>query len=1022
MLFALLLLSCAPYPEGLKATPPGDGPVVKVDWEAEPLPEIPFPNDLATTVDRSSPTGLRLNVSMVAPTHLEQESRAKLNSLSGFGIYSPLTVAFEAPLDLDNVHTRHTADARPGTEQFDDDAFFLIDVTPDSPTYLQPVVLDVGQGRYPMDAARSDRYFPNDTRREAPSVIFDTVDEDTNGNGVLDWGEDTDNDGYLDVPNIYPAGGDPREDLLTWYEKVSDTLVFRPATPLREKTTYAVVLTNRLVGEDGEPVKSPWAYVHHMRQTAALQPVPEALEALGLGLDDVAFAWTLTTGDQTGDLVAARRGLLGEGPLAQLDAVAPEGVTKAHATNEIQGENPLVLPIDALIEPLTLLNVFDDYLAGLIIENYTAFGDGIVGGEFVTANLFGEPGQAQLPWPEVDDANDYWQVDAHTGFVSARPERIAFTCVRPKDVPQPAPVVMFGHGYGSNRLEFLTFAWVIARSGFAACALDYPGHGVALDPDTEALARTFLTNAGLGPMYEHLIDGRHRDLDNDGEADSGGDQWSADAFHTRDMVRQGALDHAQFHDSLLACGEGEMELPDGSTTVSCDWDGDGTPDLGGPDNHYNVVGGSLGGINIGVAAAIMDGVDAFVPIVPGGGLLDIAFRTQIGGAVEAMHGRLMSPLFLGIPTEDGQVAVQQMVNSVLDMETRTVGTMAVPPPGSRLVVENLTSGEVKEGVIPDDGTFRLGIAADAASAWEKAQLAGRPLDGTANSAAVYPIEDPCTAGDTLRVSVITPEGDEHAVFETWEEDVLIQGVTYPAGSTLVALAEGLGHERASPEVRRVAFVFANLLEPGDPIAYARAWTAEPFPELSGEPRNVMLMPTPGDSIVNTSTGVALARAAGWLPGEVDDRYGMSIDQFLIDTKVVQGLEEHGPYTCADGNPCLFDADDLDEGLDETEAPSAAPVRLEVATSAGVSGMRLPYADPQGVHGFNLPEPGDPFDWAVYGLGTAGAYFIHEGQEIIDDVCLEDLSCAFLPAGSGETRRGGGDGETDTADTGAGGGR
>ena len=40
------------------------------------------------------------------------------------------------------------------------------------------------------------------------------------------------------------------------------------------------------------------------------------------------------------------------------------------------------------------------------------------------------------------------------------------------------------------------------------------------------------------------------------------------------------------------------------------------------------------------------------------------------------------------------------------------------------------------------------------------------------------------------------------------------------------------------------------------------------------------------------------------------RYGMTIDQWLIDRQVVRGTEEFGPYTCADGNPCLFDADDL----------------------------------------------------------------------------------------------------------------
>ena len=56
-----LLCACAPLPEGLRATPAGSGPVVRVDFDAEPLPDIPFPNDLAARPDVSSPTGLRLN-------------------------------------------------------------------------------------------------------------------------------------------------------------------------------------------------------------------------------------------------------------------------------------------------------------------------------------------------------------------------------------------------------------------------------------------------------------------------------------------------------------------------------------------------------------------------------------------------------------------------------------------------------------------------------------------------------------------------------------------------------------------------------------------------------------------------------------------------------------------------------------------------------------------------------------------------------------------------------------------------
>ena len=71
----MTIFACAPAPEGLRETPDGPGPVVKVDWDARPLPDIPFPNDLATTVSRHSPTGLRLNVPLAAKTEMERHAR-----------------------------------------------------------------------------------------------------------------------------------------------------------------------------------------------------------------------------------------------------------------------------------------------------------------------------------------------------------------------------------------------------------------------------------------------------------------------------------------------------------------------------------------------------------------------------------------------------------------------------------------------------------------------------------------------------------------------------------------------------------------------------------------------------------------------------------------------------------------------------------------------------------------------------------------------------------------------------------
>ena len=112
LLAMLAAAGCQPYPEGIRSTPGGEGPVVVIDWEAEPLPELPFPNNLATRPDPASPTGLRLNISTYAHTAYESETREKRNELTGFGIFSPISVRFDAPLDLDHIE-RQGSQGRP---------------------------------------------------------------------------------------------------------------------------------------------------------------------------------------------------------------------------------------------------------------------------------------------------------------------------------------------------------------------------------------------------------------------------------------------------------------------------------------------------------------------------------------------------------------------------------------------------------------------------------------------------------------------------------------------------------------------------------------------------------------------------------------------------------------------------------------------------------------------------------------------------------------------------------------------
>ena len=991
-LFAIVALAlwthCAIAPDGLRATPDGEGPMVVVDWDAKPLPELPFPNDLATRADPSSITGLRVNISEEATTELERKARRKINEMVGFGIYAPITIAFDAPLDLDNILLRHQDDFN-----FSDDAFVIIDVNPDSPDFLKPVDLDIGHGRFPEDVADSTEYFPNDIHADMPSLLFDTTDEDLNDNGVLDPGEDIDNDGDLDIPNVHPVGGDPREDLLTWYERITNTLIIRPQVPLREQNTYAVVLTNRLTDESEQPVRSPWEWVHHTRQTEALRPIEGALPDLDLTMDDVAFAWTFTTGRVTGDLVDIRRSLDGEGPWAFLPEDFPPGIHSAEQMHDnLSLGDTYSLPVNTLVGIIAATGLVDQSTVGALTAGYS-HGRGMVGGQFSSPDFMADRDDGGR-----DHVDEWWQVDPIAGTVSAESQDITFTCVIPKETEEhkaPFPVAIYGHGYGSNRLEGFLFGWAFVRSGMAACSIDFPAHGISLGGEDREEITSVLEALGLLGLMDHLEKGRVSDTNNDGTGDSGSHQWTADAFHTRDQVRQAVVDWMWFVRSLQQCGQGTMTMG-GQEVVSCDWDQDGVPDIGGPDVDYMMAGGSLGGIVNGVAAAVMPEVSAHAPIVAGGGLMDISTRAPTGGAVEAMHGKVMSPMILGRPQEDGSLRVTQYVNNYTKMRELRIGTLDSVPNGGHVMVTNLANDEVRRGWIPDDGTFRISIPCDALDYFEKRVATGMPDTGP-EEGVIYSVENNAGLGDPLLIEVYDAHGQLVSRMDTFEVDGIHEGVTYPAGSPLVAAAAGLGRIRAASGTRRLMMMVAMVIEPGDPISYAPHYMLEPFEELGGQPTNVMLVPTPGDMVVSINSEISLARAAGFIERkEVDERYGMTVDQWLIDTQVVRGLEENGPWINDAGEPVLFDADDLDNGINIYGEPSDAPLRVTIETSAGVSGMRIPYVDHNGSHGFSTPDASLAFDINTFSLNQLGRYQQTRGTEINDDPCMATDDCDWIP--------------------------
>ncbi len=990
LLLFLLLVGCGPGAEGLRLTPPGDGPHVVIDWDAEPFPEIPLPNDLATRPDPDSPTGLRLNLSELAATHSEREARRNLNELSGFGIQMPITVRFDQPLDLDRIAALHGWDSAP-----EDGAILLIDVGRASPDFGTFVDLDLGSGRFPQDVTKPDRYFPQDPHPD-PSLLFEGTDEDLNANGILDPGEDTDGDGVLDQPNVYPLGGDPRGDLLTWYERQTDTLIARPVLPLREKNTYAVVLTNRLVNEAREPVVSPWEWVHHTRQTEALEPIVPALATAGLSISDVAFAWSFTTGDITGEMVDLRRGLHGEGPWASLATDFPALVDQADVMHNRDGiENPYRLPTDVIIGLFLQLATLPAAARDMLAEGY-AHSDVLVGSSFISPDLLVDRDG------DGDDSDEICELDRAAGTLVAGERRISQTCFIPKsdgEFQPPYDVALWGHGYGSNRFDLILMAWELNRVGRALCAFDWPSHGMALSPSDAAQYLPLLEGGGLLPAVEHLLKGRARDLNNDGVADSGADFLVGDPFKTRDHVRQVVLDIVQWTRAMRACGTGTMDVDvdfDGQNEASCDFDGDGVADFGGPDALISYAGGSMGGITAAVLAPIEPELEAVVAHAAGGGLADLAARTDFAGVPEAVMGPLLTPLLLATPDGEGLV-LSQFVTTADSGDTVPFARLDSIPEGGSIEVENLDNGEVRSGPLLPGGFGRVPFPADAVTAAEKRTFAAIPETGPAEGYQ-YDVEDTTRLGDRLRVTVYNAAGVAIDPITSFGLEATHLGVTYRPGQPLIALGEGSGRMRGSPEFRRLAGLAGMAMEGADPNSYARAILKEPYEELGGRPARFLLNPTIGDEVVMISAGIALARSIGLVDWrETDPRYGMSVDQWLVEREVVHGLEEFGPYTNDEGAPILFDPDDLDDGTDDFNAPSDAPLRATIDHGDGVVALRLPYIQPTGSHAIVPPDPELAFDINVFTLNQMGHFLAVDGAEVLDDHCLERDDCDWVRA-------------------------
>ena len=430
------------------------GPKVVFEPFHEPDPDIPFPNDLAMAIDADGQR--HVSVHRGASTAFERRYRHHLNELPGFSAMSPISVSFDGPIDLHTVSN---------------ETVFVINVDANSGRYGERIPIDLGRGYFPQRTSPTS-YFPNDPLRKFPQLV-------------------------LPPDNVTDVDDDGHADWIYHYEIATHTLDIRPLVPLEAGTKYAVVLTRGIegwtpLGQRGS-IHSPFEAVNHDSQTAALELALPSLADLEppLRAKDVAFAWTLTTGDLANTFRTLREGLYGRGPFAWLAKDFPPGIDEIYAMDidfdglakGEPGAHPThEFPHVERDHQYILQGAFTDLIFGLVATFQPD-----VGGSFkdVAYTVFGEMKTPSFRAPEQDDERlaNVWQLNLARGQAEVKATTVPFMVTVPKETQHhkpPYPVIVYAHATGTSRIEALLLADKFAKAGIATFTIDAVGHGPVL--------------------------------------------------------------------------------------------------------------------------------------------------------------------------------------------------------------------------------------------------------------------------------------------------------------------------------------------------------------------------------------------------------------------------------------------------------------------------------------------------------------------------------------------------------------
>jgi hypothetical protein len=341
-----------------------------------------------------------------------------------------------------------------------------------------------------------------------------------------------------------------------------------------------------------------------------------------------------------------------------------------------------------------------------------------------------------------------------------------------------------------------------------------------------------------------------------------------------------------------------------------------------------------------------------------------------------------------------------------------LGEVAGLERGDRVAVAILRSGERGCGHLDRDGKLRAAVASDVGDP-TRLLFYRAPGVGFAPAGELPPGVEPIAMLDRVGV------------------EVRFRDRKLAVGAPIEALAEGLGLRRNDPALRRLQSLASVVLDPGDPVAYARNLQREPilFAGQTARPGgHALVITTVGDMNVPASAGLTYGRAAGIIDYRtIDPRYGKPQNQVLLDTYTAEAVHLLGRYRDASGGAVHLDVDDLARGDDPWGASVPRldpPLRIGIGVpdaAAGMSAAVFPYASAEGRHGMDTPwamtdqmrkacldacaQPGEdacgcasrrPFDLGTLMVHMIGGFFASGGTMISDDLCQSREDCPGLP--------------------------